>query len=33
MPGDDLIQRPQYRYHWRALTIAAPPKAVWLWLV
>jgi hypothetical protein len=26
MPGDDLIQRPQYRCHWRALTIAAPPK-------
>ena len=32
MPGDDLIERPQYRATC-AITIAAPPKAVWPWLV
>ena len=32
MPGDDLIERPQYRAT-RAISIAAPPNAVWPWLV
>ena len=32
MPGDDVIDRPQYRAT-RAITIDAPPDAVWPWLV
>jgi hypothetical protein len=32
MPGDDLITGAQYRAT-RAITIAAPPDAVWPWLV
>jgi hypothetical protein len=32
MPGDDLVCRPQL-VATRALTIAAPPEAVWPWLV
>jgi hypothetical protein len=32
MPGDDLVSRPQL-VATRALTIAAPPPAVWPWLV
>jgi hypothetical protein len=32
MPGDDLLPDAQYRTT-RAITIAAPPQAVWPWLV
>lgn len=32
MPGDDLIPRAQYRTT-RAISIDAPPEAVWPWLV
>jgi hypothetical protein len=32
MPGDDLVPRPQLAAT-RAITIAAPPDAVWPWLV
>jgi hypothetical protein len=32
MPGDDLLPRSQYRST-RAITINAPPDAVWPWLV
>lgn len=32
MPGDDLVPSAQYRAT-RAITIAAPPAAVWPWLV
>jgi hypothetical protein len=32
MPGDDLVPRAQYRTT-RAITIDAPPAAVWPWLV
>lgn len=32
MPGDDLVPAAQYRST-RAITIAAPPAAVWPWLV
>jgi hypothetical protein len=32
MPGDELVPRPKLGYT-RALTIAAPPEAVWPWLV
>ncbi|MGY1728329.1 hypothetical protein ACI79J_15270 [Geodermatophilus sp. SYSU D01062] len=32
MPGDDLLPRARYRCT-RAVTVAAPPEAVWPWLV
>jgi hypothetical protein len=32
LPGDDLVQQPQFRCT-RAITIDAPPEAVWPWLV
>lgn len=32
MPGDDLVAHAQFRAT-RAITIAAPPQAVWPWLV
>jgi hypothetical protein len=32
MPGDDLLAHPQYRST-RAVTIDAPPEAVWPWLI
>jgi hypothetical protein len=32
MPGDEIVERPQLRAT-RAVTIAAPPAAVWPWLV
>lgn len=32
MPGDDLLRRAQFRAT-RAITIDAPPQAVWPWLV
>lgn len=32
LPGDDLVPRAQYRTT-RAITIDAPPQAVWPWLV
>lgn len=32
MPGDDLLPRAQYRCT-RAITVDAPPEAVWPWLV
>lgn len=32
MPGDDIVERPQVRIT-RAIDIAAPPRAVWPWLV
>jgi hypothetical protein len=32
MPGDELLQHAQFRAT-RAITVAAPPQAVWPWLV
>src|SRR5512140_3489265 len=32
LPGDDLVPDPDIR-HTRAITIAAPPEAVWPWLL
>jgi hypothetical protein len=32
MPGDDIVDRPQLRAT-RAVDIAAPPEAIWPWLV
>ena len=32
LPGDDLVQRPTFNAT-RAISIAAPPEAVWPWLV
>jgi hypothetical protein len=32
LPGDDLVQRPSFNAT-RAISIAAPPEAVWPWLV
>jgi len=32
LPGDDLVKQPKLTYT-RAVTIAAPPKDVWPWLV
>jgi hypothetical protein len=32
LPGDEIVQQPQFRCT-RAITINAPPQAVWPWLV